>query len=317
MAVFTPINQEELISFLDQYEISKLIDFQGILEGIENSNFKIITEKENYILTIFEKRVNPEEIPFFIDLLSHLSKKNFPCPKPIKNKKGENINFLKGKSSILISFLEGQQKLTVSNNHCKQVGETLGLLHKNTNDFILKRENTMGLTQWETIIAKCESLNFHKYANMITLIRNELIFINKEWPEKLPTGVIHGDVFKDNVFFKNEKFSGLIDFYFSCNDFLAYDIAITTNAWCFDDNNFNKDKFIALISGYENNRRLQKDEVKKFSVLLRAASLRILITRLHDKLFHPEGAFVEPKNPEEYFLILKFHQQEDIIRHIK
>jgi len=316
MAVFTPINQEELISFLDQYEIGKLISFEGILEGIENTNFKIETESKKYILTIFEKRVNPRDLPFFVNLQGHLSKKQYSCPQPIANKNGDSINVLKGKSSILISYLDGEKTPKIHKIHCEQVGKSLGLFHKNTEDFMQRRVNSMGLKQWNDIFLKCKKLKFNKYQKFMPLVEKELLFLNKKWPKNLPEGIIHGDVFRDNVFFIKDQFSGLIDFYFSCNDFLSYDVAITINAWCFDNNSFDKNKFISLIKGYQSIRKINFDELNKFSILLRAASLRILITRIHDELFHPEGAFVQPKNPEEYIFILKFHQQENIAEYI-
>ena len=175
----------------------------------------------------------------------------------------------------------------------------------------------MGLKQWNDIFLKCKRLRFNKYEKIMPLIEKELLFLNKEWPKNLPEGIIHGDVFQDNVFFTKDKFSGLIDFYFSCNNFLSYDIAITINAWCFDNNIFDKKKFISLIKGYQSIRKINLNEINKLSILLRGASLRILVTRIHDELFHPEGAFVQPKNPEEYFYILKFHQQENIAEYIK
>lgn len=318
MAVYSPINKKELLSFLKQYELGDLNKYEGILEGIENTNYKLETSRKNYILTIFEKRVKTKDLPFFINLKNHLFNKNFNCPQPIKNKSGKNINLINNKSCVLISYLEGKKILNVNSDHCNQVGKILASFHKDTIDFLKKRKNSMGYNQWEKIFIKCKKLSIKKYKDINIKIEKELQFLKDKWPKDLPKGIIHGDVFQDNVFFKDNKFSGLIDFYFSCNDFYAYDIAITINAWCFNrDYNFEADKFNHLIRGYENLRKLEVIEKNNLSILLRGAAIRILITRLHDQLFHPKNAFVEPKNPQEYLSILNFHQNNDIINFLK
>ena len=317
MAVYSPITNAELKNFLNDYNLGQLEKFEGILEGIENTNYKITTTKNIYILTIFEKRVNNEDLPFFINLKKHLFKKKFPCPQPIANKKGDLINYLKDKSCVLISYLEGSKTNNVSNYHCEQVGQLLSSLHQHTADFKERRINSMNYDQWENIFKKCKSSKNSNLENIFFLIEKELIFIKKNWPNNIPIGIIHADVFQDNVFFVNDKFSGLIDFYFACNDYLAYDIALTINAWCFDKNNeFIKERFMSLIKGYEINRVLNIDEKNLLSVLLRGASLRILLTRLHDQIFHQEGAFVKPKDPQEYIKILNFHQKNNVIDYL-
>lgn len=317
MAVYSTIKEKDLINFLDQYDIGALIKFEGILEGIENTNYKVITSKNKYIFTIFEKRVIDEELPFFIDLKKHLSNKNFLCPQPISNKKGHTINKINGKSCVIISYLDGKKINLASSNHCKQVGKFLSLLHNNTIDFNQKRNNSMGFAQWVKLFKKCQALPLNNYSDLMSDINDELIFLRSNWPKNLPLGIIHADVFKDNVFFKNNIFSGLIDFYFSCVDFYSYDVALTINAWCFDDQNiFIKKNFLSLLEGYESIRSLSKLEKKSLTLLLRGAAIRILITRLHDKLFHTEGDFVRPKDPIEYFKILKFHQSNYIKNYI-
>jgi homoserine kinase type II len=309
MAVYSPITEKELLTFLKQYDIGSLIKFEGILEGIENTNYKITTSQNIYILTIFEKRVKLEDLPFFINLKNHLVEKNFFCPKPIANKQGLTICTLNGKKCVLISYLKGSKADKVFDHHCEQVGNVLSSLHQNTADFKEKRVNGMNYIQWQNIFLKCQSANNSKYINLINFIREELEFLKIKWPNNLPKGIIHADVFQDNVFFINNQFSGLIDFYFACNDFLAYDIALTINAWCFDNqNNFVQQRFKSFIKGYEDNRLLTNQEKSSLSILLRGAAIRILLTRLHDKLFHPKGAFVEPKDPQEYVKILQFHQ---------
>jgi len=310
MAVYSPINESELLSLLEQYDIGTLVKFEGILEGIENTNYKVTTSQNNYILTIFEKRVESKDIPFFINLKKHLSSKKFLCPKPVSDIRGRNINTLKDKSCVLVSFLNGKKVTDIKDTHCQQVGEVLASLHLQTKDFNEKRLNSMSSIQWQNIFLKCKNHTNQKFIHMLPIIEEELLYLKNHWPNDLPNGIIHADVFQDNVFFQKNIFSGLIDFYFSCNDFLAYDIALTINAWCFNEQNlFDKNRYQALIKGYENQRKLTTEEKKNFSILLRGASIRILITRLHDQIFHQDDAFVTPKDPNEYLAILKFHQK--------
>lgn len=312
MAVYSHITENHLKVFLQQYDIGSLIKFEGILEGIENTNYKITTTKNIYILTIFEKRVKTIDLPFFINLQKHLIKKKFSCPRPIADKKGKSINILNKKSCILISFLNGIKTNIVLNKHCEQVGEILSTLHQYTSDFKEKRSNGMMYENWYNIFLKCKSVNISK-KNIINLIEKELSFLKNNWPTDLPKGIVHADVFQDNVFFIDNKFSGLIDFYFSCYDFLAYDIALTINAWCFNQHGkLDKNKLKYFIKGYEFKRKLNYKEKKDLNILLRGASIRILLTRLHDQLFHTEGTFVLPKDPLEYLDILKFHQNNDV-----
>ena len=313
MAVYSNITTKELANFLNKYDIGYLKKYEGILEGIENTNYKIETSKNKFILTIFEKRVNLEDIPFFIDLKKHLINKKFSCPKPIPDKLGNCIGSINGKSCVLVSFLEGNKINNPSTEQCEQVGSVLSILHNSTLDFSTKRKNNMGLKQWEKIFLKCKSAKSNKYKNLLPTIEKELKLLNEKWPKNLPKGIIHADVFKDNVFFIKNKFSGLIDFYFSCFDFFSYDIALTVNAWCFDKENiFDKHKFFSLIKGYENNRILSTLEKSSLPLLLKGAAMRIMLTRLHDDIFHPSGAFVEIKNPNEYFKILKFHKNNKV-----
>ena len=315
MAVYSTIKQKELIKFLSKYQIGSLKNFVGILEGIENTNYKIITTEKDYILTIFEKRVNTKELPFFINLKNHLINKNFLCPKPISNKIGNFIEKINNKHCVLVSFIEGEKTNNVLNEHCEQVGQMLASFHNYTLDFKDRRKNGMNYVQWEKLFLKCKNSKSSKFLEIINIIENELLYLKNNWPEELPKGIIHADVFQDNVFFKDNRFSGLIDFYFSCYDFLAYDIAITINAWCFDNKfNFDFKKFQSLIKGYEIKRKLLSKEIKFLNVLLRGASLRILLTRLHDDIFHLPNAFVEPKDPYEYVAILKYHQTNNLVK---
>ena len=313
MAVYTPVNQSELEDFVEQYNLGKLISYDGILEGIENTNYKILMEEGNFIITIFEKRVDPQDIPFFMNLQNHLSEHGFHCPVPIKNKNKNIINSLHNKKAIIISFLEGKKIDDPQSHHCLQVGKMVSNFHQITKNFENTRKNTLDIDKWKFIFSKCLEETNHDFKDIIEPMKNELLYLHQCWPKNLPQGTIHGDLFKDNIFFQNEKLSGLIDFYFSCNDFYAYELAITTNAWCFDiKKGFNRNNFESLLSGYQINSNISSDEKKNFNTLLRGAAIRILVTRLYDQLFHQDGAMVIPKDPLEYFTILKWHQENTV-----
>ena len=313
MAVYTSVNQSELEDFLEQYNLGKLISYDGILEGIENSNYKIFVEEGVFILTIFEKRVDPQDIPFFMNLQKHLSGHGFHCPVPIENKDKNIVNSLCNKKAIIISFLEGKKIDNPQLHHCLQVGKMISNFQKITKTFENSRKNTLDINKWKLIFSKCLEVDNHGFKDIIEPIKNELHYLHQYWPKNLPQGIIHGDLFKDNIFFQNEKLSGLIDFYFSCSDFYAYELAITINAWCFDiKKGFNRNNFESLLKGYQINSNISSDESKNFNTLLRGAAMRILVTRLHDQLFHQQGAMVIPKDPLEYFTILKWHQKNTI-----
>ena len=313
MAVYTSVNQFELEDFLEQYNLGKLIFYDGILEGIENSNYKIFMQEGNFILTLFEKRVDSKDIPFFMNLQKHLSNHGFHCPVPIENKNKDIISLLCNKKAIIISFLEGKKIDNPQSHHCLQVGKMISKFQQITKSFDNTRKNTLGINKWKFIFSKCLEVINHDFKDLIEPIKNELNYLQQCWPKNLPQGIIHGDLFKDNIFFKNGKLTGLIDFYFSCNDFYTYELAITTNAWCFDTKDgFNKNNFDSLLNGYQKNSDISNDEKKYFNTILRGAAMRILVTRLHDQLFHLDGALVNPKDPIEYFNILKWHQENSV-----
>ena len=264
-------------------------------------------EKGDFILTIFEKRVEAQDLPFFMNLQKHLSYHGFHCPIPIENKNKNVINSLCNKTAIIISFLGGKKIDNPQSHHCLEVGKMISNFQQITKTFANTRKNTLNIDKWNIIFSKCLQVSNHNFNNLIEPMKNQC------WPINLTQGIIHGDLFKDNIFFQNEKLSGLIDFYFSCNDFYAYELAITTNAWCFDiKKGFNKNNFQSLLNGYQINSNITSDEKKNFNTLLRGAAMRILVTRLHDKLFHPDGAMVIPKDPLEYFTILKWHQENTV-----
>lgn len=309
MAVFTKVSKEEIEKFLENYSIGNLISYEGIIEGIENTNYKITTDKNKYILTIFEKRVNPEDIPFFMSLQEELVIEGFDCPLPIEDNNNSIINNLKNKNAVIISYLEGEKIIKILPMHCYEVGSVIARFTNITKISKLNRPNSLGYNSWVSIYEKCKKKDDVSYKEYYNILDEELSFLKKNWPISLPTAIIHADLFKDNIFFTKNKISGVIDFYFSCNDFIAYELALTINAWCFDQNSsFIVKNYNSLIDGFNTNTSLNKDEENSMNVLLRGAAVRILVTRLHDKIYHPNNAMVVPKDPMEYLDILKWHQ---------
>ncbi len=315
MAVFTKLDKNEIEKFLDFYNVGKLEDYHEIIEGIENTNYKIICSGKPYILTVFEKRVRKEDLPFFMDLKLYLNLNNFKCPKPISNKAGKIINTIKNKKAVIISFIDGLKINIPSESDCIEVGKMIGNLHNLTINFNQKRENGLGIKEWKDLYKKCEDSNDEKFAKIIKNLKNEISYLEEFWPKNIPTGIIHADLFKDNIFFKDKKISGVIDFYFSCHHFFLYDICIVINDWCFKENGnvFKNEFFNAIIEGYNSKRKLNNSELTVLNTLLRAAAVRILVTRMHDYIFHPKNAIVIKKDPYEYFNILKWHQNNEII----
>ena len=315
MAVFTKISKEEIEQYLENYSIGKLISYEGIVEGIENTNYKIITDKNKYILTIFEKRVLPEDLPFFMNLQKELVAKDFDCPLPIENNNNSIINNLKNKSAVIISFLEGEKITQNSSQHCHEVGSVVSQFTNITKLSKLTRPNSMGYNTWINIFEKCKKTTDPSYKEYFEVLDEELLFLKQHWPNNLPKAIIHADLFKDNIFFTDNKISGVTDFYFSCNDFIAYELALTINAWCFDESGkFNIENYKLLLMGFNSNATLNEKEKNSMNTLLRGASVRILVTRLHDKIFHPHDALVVPKDPKEYLNILRWHQNNKNIK---
>ena len=310
MAVFTKLEKNEIEDFLKDYSIGNLISFEGIIKGTENTNYKIITSKNKYILTILEKRVQPEDLPFFMDLQNELAAHGFDCPLPVKNNKKSIINKLKDKSAVIISFLQGENLTNVMPEHCYEVGLKIAKFTNITKNLNLSRPNSVGYKTWVSIYENCKNINNESYKEYFQILSKELIFLKNNWPTNLPTAIIHADLFIDNILFIKNKISGIIDFYFSCNDFIAYELALTINAWCFNkDVTFNYKNYNSLMMGFENISSLNIQEKASMNVLLRGAAVRILVTRLHDKIFHPDDALVKLKDPKEYLHILKWHQQ--------
>jgi homoserine kinase type II len=309
MAVYTEVSDDALNAFLDLYDLGDVVSFKGIAEGVENSNFLLRTSRGQFILTLYEKRVNADDLPFFVGLMEHLAERGVTCPQPVRNRAGEALGRLAGRPAAIVTFLDGIWIRRPNVRHCGAVGEALARMHLAGADFPLRRANALSLGGWPPLLHAAEE----GADSVAPLLREqtaaELTFLQARWPVGLPGGVIHADLFNDNVFFLGERLSGLIDFYFACNDAFAYDLAVCLNAWCFEpDNSFNVSKGQALISAYERVRRLDGAEVAALPILARGAALRFMLTRLVDWLNVPPGAKVAPKNPLEYRDKLRFHQ---------
>ncbi len=309
MGVFTQVTVEELTEFLAGYNLGTLHNFKGIAEGVQNSNFLIQTDKGQYILTLYEKLVEAQDLPFFLGLMEHLAQNGINCPLPIKNKKGVALNRLAGRDAVIVSFLEGLSISKITPGFCRQIGKGLAQLHKAGEGFSLSRKNGMLFEGWDDLFADSKGKIDPIADGLESLITEELAFLKSNWPKNLPEGIIHADLFPDNVFFLDNQLSGLIDFYFACNDMLAYDLMICLNAWCFEtDGSFNVTKGRALLKGYQSVRRLTAQELESLPVLARGAAIRFLLTRIYDLLHTPEDAMVTTKDPKEYIRKLRFHQ---------
>jgi homoserine kinase type II len=315
MAVYTDVTAEELAGFLAGYELGELLSYKGIAEGVENSNFLVHTSAGTYILTLYEKRVAAKDLPFFLGLMQHLAGRGITCPLPIKNKQGEALGKVAGRPAAIISFLDGLWIRRPSAVHCAGLGEALAKLHLAGLDFEGKRRNTLSVDGWRPLFEHCRDRVNEVQRSLRDLIEKELAALERDWPRGLPQGVIHADLFPDNVFFLGDTLSGMIDFYFACNDALAYDVAICLNAWCFEaDHSYNVTKGRALLQNYARVRALEDSERAALPRLARGAALRFLLTRLVDWFNVPPGALVRPKDPMEYFRKLRFHQQVKSVR---
>lgn len=308
MAVYTKLEHQEVRQFLEQYNINNFKDYKGITEGVENTNYLIKTSEQDYILTIYEKRVDENDLPFFIKLLSYLSENKFPCPKPIANKNNEKINRIKNKNAALVTFLNGQSKNKITSEECFEIGKITAQLHEITKKFNINRKNNLSIENWESIFEKTIKQKIDLDESIIKKTKNYLNFLKNKWPKNLPQGIIHADLFPDNIFFTNNKVSGIIDFYFACNDFFAYEIAICINSLCFDNNStFNMTKAKNLIDGYTYIRTLSEDEKKYLPILSMGAAMRFFLTRLYDFYHTDNKADVKIKDPFEYLKKIEFH----------
>lgn len=309
MAVYTEVSDEELAAFIAGYGLGNLLSFKGIAEGVENTNYLVHTDRGPYFLTLYEKRVNPADLPFFLGLMEHLSKKGVTCPLPVHDKSGAMLGTLAGKPAALITFLEGVSVRRPQVPHCQAVGEALAQLHERGRDFTIRRANGLGLANWRPLFDRFAPRADEVSSGLKALIESELAFLEANWPASLPQGVIHADLFPDNVFFLADKLAGLIDFYFACNDALAYDVAVCLNAWCFEaDYSFNATKGQALLKGYQSVRPLEAAERDALPILCRGSALRFLLTRAYDWLHTSKDALVKPHDPGDYVRRLKFHR---------
>jgi homoserine kinase type II len=309
MAVYTDITDEELTAFIADYDLGTVLSFKGIAEGVENSNFLLVTEAGQFILTLYEKRVRADDLPFFLGLMEHLVQHGINCPLPVHTRSGEVLGSLADRPAAIVTFLPGMWVRRPRNFHCSALGRAMAQLHLAGDGFALCRPNGLSLDSWRPLFATCTDRVDEVVEGLGEQIATELDFLDANWPRGLPTGIIHADLFPDNVFFLRDQLSGLIDFYFACNDMFAYDIAIAINAWCFEpDRSLNVTKTQALLKAYGAVRPLNTQEIDVLPVLARGAALRFLLTRLHDWLTVPAGALVVPKDPIEYLTKLRFHR---------
>jgi homoserine kinase type II len=309
VAVYTDFSDEELAAFMAGYDLGTVLSLKGIAEGVENSNYLLVTEKGQFILTLYERRVEPADLPFFLGLMEHLSARGITCPLPVHDRNGEALGRLAGRPAAIVTFLQGMWVRRPKPPHCAAVGEAMARLHLAGDGFALTRRNALSVQGWRPLFEMCDGRADEVLKGLGAEIAGELDFLEANWPKDLPSGVIHADLFPDNVFFLREELSGLIDFYFACNDMLAYDLGIALNAWCFEvDFSLNVTKARALLAGYASVRPLSHAEIAALPLLARGSALRFLLTRLYDWLTVPEGALVVPKNPLEYYKKVRFHR---------
>jgi homoserine kinase type II len=309
MAVYTDVPDDELQKFAAQYALGEIVSCKGIAEGVENSNYLLRTETGIFILTLYEKRVDPKDLPFFIGLMEHLAARGLACPTPVHGNDGVALRTLCGRPACIITFLDGMWPRRIQPFHCAGVGRALAELHLAGGSFTMSRPNSLSLAGWRHYFELCRPRADEIRPGLAEELAGELAQIEAAWPRDLPGGIIHADLFPDNVFFRGEKVSGLIDFYFACSDFLAYDIAICLNAWCFEsDGSFNVTKARLLLSNYRAVRPISAAELAALPLLARGSALRFLLTRLYDWLNQSAGAMVRPKDPLEYLQKLRFHR---------
>jgi homoserine kinase type II len=309
MAVYTDVSDDDLRAFAALYDIGEVLSCKGIAEGVENSNFLVTTERGNFILTLYEKRVAPRDLPFFIALMDHLARHGVACPTPVPGRDGIALRELCGRPAAIVTFLAGMWPRRILPFHCAALGRALAELHRAGASFRMTRANDLAVAGWRSLFESCRTRAAEAQPGLAEELATELVLLETSWPRDLPMGVIHADLFPDNVFFRDHELSGLIDFYFACTDFLAYDLAICLNAWCFEaDGSFNVTKARLLLDGYRRERPLGPGELAALPVLARGSALRFLLTRLFDWLNPPAGALVRPKDPLEYLRKLRFHR---------
>jgi homoserine kinase type II len=309
MAVYTDISDEELDALLEVYDIGQAVSCKGVAEGVENSNFMLQTERGDFFLTLYEKRVNADDLPFFLGLIEHLHRRGIPCPRPIHDRNGDVLHQAAGRPAAIVTFLKGRWPKRPRPVHCAGIGRAMAELHTAAIDFGLQRPNSLSIESWRPLFDASKDRANEVHGGLAADLERELDELEEKWPTDLPRGVIHADLFPDNVLFLGEKLSGLIDFYFACNDFLVYDLAICLNAWCFEqDGAFNVTKARLLLQAYRMGRSITEAEYESLPILARGAAMRFLLTRLYDWLNQQEGAMVKPKDPLEYYAKIRFHR---------
>ena len=309
MAVYTEVGDEDLIAFIAEYDLGDVVSCKGIAEGVENTNYLLQTTLGQYILTLYEKRVKKSDLPFFLGLIEHLAAQDVSCPVPLHGRDGNALRQLCDRPAAIVSFLDGMWPRRIKPGHCSALGAALAQLHVAGDSYPVERPNALSVQAWRPLFDACAAQADTVSPGLSTILARELDHLESHWPEDLPTGVCHADLFPDNVFFIGGDLSGIIDFYFACNDFFAYDLAICLNAWCFErDNSFNITKARLMLSRYRTVRPFSDAEVQALPLLARGSALRFLLTRLYDWLHHPEGALVQPKDPLDYLAKLSFHQ---------
>ena len=309
MAVYTEVADDELADFLRQYDIGRLVSFKGIAEGVENTNYLLLAERGTYILTLYEKRVARADLPFFLGFMEHLAGRGLVCPTPIHGRDGEMLRELCGRPAAITSFLTGVWPRKIEPRHCALLGGTMAAFHLAGQDYADKRANSLSVAGWRRLFEESRDRADEVESGLTAEIADELTLLESEWPDDLPAGIIHADLFPDNVFFERDRLTGIIDFYFACNDFFAYDLAICLNAWCFEpDGSFNVTKARQMLSAYRKVRPCTAAELEALPLLARGAAMRFLVTRLYDWLNQVDGALVRPKNPLEYLRKLRFHR---------
>lgn len=318
MAVYTQLSNEMMAELVETtYGLGQLAFAVGIAQGVENSNYLLDVmapdgREVKTILTLYEKRVRIEELPFFLALMEHLAARGVNCPLPIKRRDGGVISTVEGRPAAMVSFLHGRSRTILKNPHVAGVGKALAGLHRAASGFTMTRANALSLPGWQSLAASMRGQLDGIASGLESLVTAELEYLAQHWPkpDALPRGIIHADLFPDNVFFEEDKLTGIIDFYFACEDFFAYDLAIVLNAWCFEvSKEFNPTKSRLLLQAYQLLRPLTDGEKAAFPVLLRGAALRFLLTRSYDWLHRNKDALVTPKDPLEYLAKLRFHQQ--------
>lgn len=310
MAVYTDITDEELADFLAGYDLGAATAFKGIAEGVENSNFLLETDTGRFILTIYERRVVPEELPYFLGLMSWLADHDFPSARAVPDRRGETLNTLRGKPAAIAEFLTGLSVRRPTVAHCREAGEGLARLHLAAADYPGRRVNDLGQSAWAPMFARLTADADGLKPGLATVIERDLAAFEAGWPRDLPSGTIHADLFPDNVFFRDGRFAAAIDFYFACDDAFAYDLAIMLNAWCFEpDGSFNATASAAMLAGYQSVRPLSDAERAALPMLAHGAAMRFFLTRLNDWGATPAGALVRPKDPLEYERKLAVHRE--------